>query len=137
MIDAIEFYQETHARDDDAVWHKIPNGTVTSTTVSNDITASLKEESNQQQQQQQQPSTRKTDGFASIGKSWRRLSKIATGDSKNKVRIKDDMLQVGTNMLAYRMPLQKAWSSRKRRKRRYHQRKDHYHKPIHNPRKHL
>lgn len=88
VIDAIEFYQETHARDDDAVWHKIPNGTVTSTSISNDVTASLKEESSQQQP----PSTRKTDSFASIGKSWRRLSKIATGDSKNKVRIKDRLI---------------------------------------------
>ncbi|KAJ8659518.1 hypothetical protein O0I10_004883 [Lichtheimia ornata] len=95
VIDAIEFYQETHARDDDAVWHKIPNGTVTSTSVSNDVTASLKEESNQQQQQQQQPSTRKTDGFASIGKSWRRLSKIATGDSKNKDATKSMVIKEG------------------------------------------
>lgn len=102
MIDAIEFYQETHARDDDAVWHKIPNGTVTSTSVSNDVTASLKEESNQPPpQQQQQPSTKKTDGFASIGKSWRRLSKIATGDSKNKVHIENDLRACGVDTLIF------------------------------------
>lgn len=98
MIDAIEFYQETHARDDDAVWHKIPNGTVTSTNVSNDVTASLKEESTQPQQQ---PSTKKTDGFASIGKSWRRLSKIATGDSRNKVHIENDLRVCGVDILIF------------------------------------
>ncbi|ORY99055.1 kinase-like domain-containing protein [Syncephalastrum racemosum] len=55
VIDAIEFYQETHARDDDAVWHKIPSSG---------------------QSTLQSTKTGKKKEMGTISKTWKRLSRL-------------------------------------------------------------